>query len=181
MFIWTFFLLLVCGTCAQSFSVYFSCTLYRDREPRGPCSLRTEYSRMEQSVCWEYGDINHLRRNCWQGYSQKHFPEENRLSLKKQIVETVKKVLVTTRASSLYTQRIGKAQPWRSACQGTDRSESMSCYYRHWSICDHCQAGHNHWSSQERPTHAVWPAEGIRGVPPHLEGSFNKTDRGSMH
>jgi hypothetical protein len=31
----------------------------------------------------------------------------------------------------------------------------------------------------ERPAQAVRPADGIRGDPPHLEGSFRKTDCGA--
>jgi hypothetical protein len=52
--------------------------VYRIRASRGPCSLRTEYSRTDQPVCWQCGGVGHLRKNGWQEFPQKHSPEENR-------------------------------------------------------------------------------------------------------
>jgi hypothetical protein len=54
--------------------------VYRLRAPMRRQLSRTEYSKTERSVCWQYEVVCHLRRYCRRGCPQKDFPEEDRLT-----------------------------------------------------------------------------------------------------
>jgi hypothetical protein len=54
----------------------------------------------------------------------------------------------------------------------------MSCDHPHQGICDYSQTRHHCKIAKEVADSMLHPAVGIRGDPPHLEGSISKTDSG---
>jgi hypothetical protein len=84
--------------------------VYRAREPKRPCSPRTEHNRTERPVCWQCGGVGHHRKDCRLVYSQKHFPDKGQLSPVKRTKATKKATilsLVPPRYALSETQKHG--------------------------------------------------------------------------